>query len=214
VSDTPIVPRRVMLLEQALRPVYATLVARLDAPPAGTAAVSDMVALLSIHLEAMRAACGRLEARISDVMNDVLANDAAGDAVVQRSAARFAAVVEDLLDGHRDVRVSVVHGDDAQARDLLAGAYRHLLVEIRDWLGEVVEALADPQAVARRRGLALDDPIELELNLRLTPAPQLGALARWARRHPARLGPWEKVALLAIGWWAGSALFGDNDDCG
>ncbi len=212
-SDTPTVPRRVTLLGQALRPVCATLAARLDAPPAGTAAAPDMAALLSHHLQAMRGACERLEARVRDLMDDVLANEAASDADVQRSAARFAVVVEDLLDGHRDVRASNARGDDVQARDLLAGAYRHLLVEIRDWLGEVVAALADPLAAARRRGIAPDGPIELEFALRLTPAPQLAALASWARRHSARLGLWDTIGLLAVGWWVGNALFGGSDDC-
>jgi len=40
-----------------------------------------------------------------------------------------------------------------EARDLLAGVYRHFLVEVRDWLVELVETLADPMVAVKKRGL-------------------------------------------------------------
>lgn len=214
-SDTPQVPRRVTLLGQALRPLWVRLATRLDAPAGSASGTPDMAQFLARHLEAMRGACMRLEDRTRGVTDDVLSNEAASDADVQHAASRLTAVVDELLDGQREVRASSVHGANAEARDLLAGAYRHLLVEIRDWLGEVVEALADPLAAARRRGLALDEPVELTLALRLTPAPQLAALARWARRQPGstRLSLWETIGVLALGWGIGNALFGNHDDC-
>ena len=126
----------------------------------------------------------------------------------------------DLLAVYREVLALNPYGRDTQARDLLAGVYRHTLVEIRDWLEDLVETLADPIAVVRRRGLPTTGYVELPLTLTLTAAPELASLSHWvgsnaggAARRQSGLGFWGTVGALILGWGIGEALFGD-DDCG
>jgi len=158
-------------------------------------------------------------------------NEGAGDAEVYRAVGRLDASVDDLLAGYVGVRALRVFGTDAVARDLLAGVYRHTLVEIRDWIAELVDVLADPLAALRKRGLPTSGTVELPLKLTLTAAPQLAELSlcfqrQWAtpallpaklpaiagRPREAGLGFWGTVGTLILAWGLGNALFG-NDDC-
>lgn len=114
-----------------------------------------------------------------------------------------------------------------RTEEMLEHAYRHSLIEIRDWLHELVETLADPMATVHRRGLPTSGYVELPLTLELTAAPELAGLSRWAERQSgysgfssstslnrkSGLGFWGTVGAVVLGWGIGEALFGD-DDCG
>lgn len=224
-DDEPLLPRRVTLLGEAMRPLWRKIEAQLDHPVLPASPVYGMPEIVSRHLDELQALAHRLTDRINSLMSDVVANESATDGDVYRAVGRLEAFVDDLLAGYRDVRALSACSSDAEARDLLAGVYRHALVEIRDWLADLVETLADPMAVIRRRGLPTTGYVELPLTLTLTAATELVALSRWIRRNGGRfsaggtprrksgLGFWGTVGGLILGWGIGEALFGD-DDCG
>lgn len=219
-ADEPLLPHRVTLLGEAMRPLWRRIGTQIEHHVLPATAVHGMAEIVSRHLDALQARAHRLNDRINSLMSDVVANESATDGDVHRAVGRFEALVDDLLAGYREVRALNAYGRDAEARDLLAGVYRHTLVEIRDWLDDLVETLADPMAVVRRRGLPTTGYVELPLTLTLTAAPELAALSRWiggnAGGIPGRksgLGFWGTVGALILGWGIGEALFG-NDDCG
>ena len=231
-SDQPLLPHRVTLLGEAMRPLGRKILGQLDMPVAPAASVSDINGIVSNHLEALQRIVHRLPAQLAGLMTDVVDNEGAGDAEVYRAASRLEASVDDLLDGYRGVRALHVFGTDAVARDLLAGVYRHTLKEVGNWIEELVETLADPLAALRKRGLATSGEVELPVTLTLTAAPQLAELSRCLQRQratpafpqlkrpaiaepPQETGPgfWGTVGTLILLMGVGNALFGKGD-CG
>lgn len=231
-SDQFSLPHRVTLLGEAMRPLGRKISAELDMPVAPVADVYGINEIVSNHLEALQDIVQRVPDRLAGLMADVVENEEASDAEVYRAVGRFEASVDDLLAGYRGVCALLVFGTDAEARDLLAGVYRHTLEEVRGWIVELVDALADPLAALKKRGLPTSGMVELPLKLTLTAAPQLAALSRCLRRQQAApglppaqppaaaaapreagLGFWGTVGTLILAWGLGDALFG-GDDCG
>lgn len=226
-SEESLVPRRLTLLGEAMRPIWQKLEAEIEQSAWSSTPVMDIVATVRHELAQLETAVHRLTERINDLMDEVVSNEAASDSDVYRAVGRFEAPLRDVLASYHGVQGLAAYGADAEARDLLASVYRHSLIEIRDWLGELVETLADPMAAVRRRGLPTSGYVELPLTLELTAAPELAGLSRWAERQggygvfssstsPNRksgLGFWGTVGAVMLGWWIGEALFGD-DDCG
>ena len=229
-SDERVLPPRMTLLGEAMRPIWLKVRAQLDMPVQQASAVTGMGNVVSQHFDSLQNTIPRLEDRINRLMTDVVSNEEATDGEVYRAVGRFEAFLDDLLADHQAVRALKAYGADVEARDLLAGVYRHFLVEVRDWLGELVETLADPMAAVKKRGLPTSGHVELPLTLTLTAAPQLMGLSRWAERQSVSLsspqnstgyraprksglGFWGTVGVIVLGWGIGEALFGD-DDCG
>lgn len=227
-SDQPVLPRRVTLLGEAMRPLERRISGRLDMPVAPVADVPGMNEIVSNHLGALQDIVQRLPDRLAGLMADVVENEGVSDAEVYRAAGRLEASVDDLLAGYLGVRALRAFGTDAEARDLLAGVYRHTLAEIRDWIAELVAVLADPIAALRKRGLPTSGAVELRLALRLTAAPQLAKLSQWTTSQqvsqptadyqppPASgLGFWGTLGTILLAWGIGGALFGGDDcECG
>jgi len=231
-SEQPVLPHRVTLLGEAMRPLGRRISEQLDLPVAPVVDVYGMNEIVSNHLAALQAIVQRVPDRLAGLMTDVVDNERASDAEVHRAVGRIEASVDDLLTGYLGVCALRAFGTDTEARDLLAGVYRHALVEIRDWIAELVDVLADPLAALVNRGLPTSGTVELPLKLTLTAAPQLAQLSRCLRgqraapafplaRPPAAaasprepcLGFWGTVGTLMLAWGLGNALFGD-DDCG
>jgi hypothetical protein len=78
-----------------------------------------------------------------------------------------------LVTGLQSVCALNAKGVDPLVRNLLAGAYRHPLNEVRDWLVELMAAIDDPFTALQRRGLPTTGQIEIPITLKLTQAPQL-----------------------------------------
>lgn len=229
-NDALALPPRMTLLGEAMRPIWEKLKGQIDQPVPHTEAVVEMREIVLSHMRSLQDMIPRLADRINHLMRDVVTNDDAGDADTYRAVGRFEAFLDDLLADYRSVRALKAYGDDTEGRDLLAGVYRHTLMEISDWLGELVETLTDPMTAVVKRGLPTTGRVELTLTMKLTAAPQLENLTRWAERHaavlsgmqyapgaPARqksgLGFWGTVGTMALAWGIVGALFGDHD-CG
>ena len=213
-NDEPLIPRRLSVLGEAMRPVWRKLVSEIDARSWPSTQVLDMVATVQHNLGQLESAVHRLTERINNLMCEVVTNDAASDSDVYRAVGRFEAPLRDMLANYHGVQSLAAYGADAEARDLLVNVYRHYLTEIHDWLHELVETLADPMAAVKRRGLPTSGYVEFPLILELTAAPGLTGLSRWAKRHSKTgLGFWGTVGAIFSEWGICMALF-RNDDCG
>lgn len=220
-SDEPLLPHRMTLLGEAMHPIWSDLETQIDMPVSQISGeIVDIAKLASHHLDALQGAMQRMEGRIDGLMTNVISNQSADDADVYRAVGRLESTIDDMLEHYRIIRALGVAGTDADARDLLADVYRHTLVEIRDWMEELVEVIADPMAAVVKRGLPTSGHVELPLSLTLTAAPALDLLSRWVERRSASLaqsatssglGFWGTVGAIALGWGIGDALFRDHD---
>ncbi len=104
-------------------------------------------------------------------------------------------------------------GSDEYPYLLLAAIHRHTLTEIVDWIDELIEAIDNPIHALQRRHLPTMGRVELDLTLRLTPAPELAELEQYYRawsvdqRHSGTergLGFWGWAAVIGLGLWLGS----------
>ena len=220
-TDETILPKRISLLGEAMSPVLVSLRSGIAQQLSATTPVGAMIDVVSVSLNSLQGIVHRLNGQVNGLMSDVVAREDASDADVYRAVGRFDAFLDELLAEYQGLKRLSAYGADIEGRDLLVGAYRHTLVEIRDWLEDLVGTLADPQAALRRKGLPTSGPVEIPLTLHLTGAPELAALGRWGERQSGvfsssrnlGLGFWGTVGALALGWGIGSALFGDDDCC-
>lgn len=216
-TDTIVVPHRLQVLGEALKPVWKKLDARLGKPPVPTIPIQDMIKVISNHLDYLQVAMRPLAGRVEALMSDVVANEDVSDAEVYRAVGRFEAPLDDLAEHYLEAGSLAVYGADTEARDCLVGVYRHALLEIRDWLKDLVESLEDPVAAARAKGIPIEGQVELPFTLTMTSAPELERLTTWlsrqaaSRRQKSGLGFWGTVGALALGWGIGHALFDDDD---
>lgn len=212
-SDELVVPEPLRDLGQALQALLQRLRAELATNVVATTRVADPVATLSRHLHALPQLADRLVARLDDLNADVAANPQAGAADVQRAVGRLARCIDAFLEGLREAQSLRSGGAAAEMPLLLAGAYRHALGEIAQWLERIVNALADPAAEYARQGLPTDVPGQMHLALQLTAPPQMQGIHQWIGRQksPRALSLMDKASALVLGWALAGALFNDCD---
>ena len=222
-SDEIVLPRRMTTLGEALVPLERNLRSSLDASVATTAPVGSMIEIAKEHFDKLQSVVHRLSDRVDGLMSDIISKDDASDSDVYRAVGRFESVLDELQSGYRDVRRLAARGDDIEARDLLAGVYRHALKEIHVWIMDVISVMADPAAALRARGLPTSGNIELPLTLTMTSAPQLQGLKTWIQRKANSswsgsskrpgFGFWGTLGALWLGWEIGEHLFGGHHHC-
>jgi hypothetical protein len=220
-SGDTLLPRRLLVLGEALSASEKELSTRVDVPVDEKIFVSDMLSRIQSALGALEATLCGLVACVNDMMDGIVSNEAADDAAVHRFVGRFDAFLEQMIIGYQNVQSWEVYGEDALVRDLLAGVYHHSLDETQEWLQETTEALTSPMTVLKRRGLPTEGHVELRLMLTLTEAPELEALLFWAECQISRRGVsagetagrglLETLGLLAVGWGIGKMLFSGRD---
>ena len=197
-NGNPVLPPHVITLGSAMRPVLSKLEARMmDTPTHRTVAKYDMADAISGQLDELLDTISGLATEVN-ILDDVLST-AGADAESHRVVGDIEVYLDDLLAQRFEVLQWRAVGSDARALDLLAGVYRHLLTEIRDWLEELIETIADPLAAVKRRGLPTSGNVELQLTLTLAEAPQLAALHRWVERSHRPAGKSDLGLLGTVG---------------
>ena len=213
----------VAALGAAMRPLLSTLRARMVEPMHRTVAIHDVDDAIARQGDNLGSALSKFAAAV-DTLGDILSNDGeGGESRIHHNAGRLGVHLDDLLDGYDEVRRWDARGSDAHAVDLLEGSYRHILTDILDWLEELVEAIADPVAAAKLRGLPTSGAVKLNLSLAITDPPQLPELHRWVRRnghHAAEPASgrsesgrdfWDTVGAVVVGCAIGDWMFGDDE---
>ena len=221
-ADDLVLPPRLALRGRAMQPRWQKIHTEIcrEATPSHTPC-DDMAETVMRHRDALTAFMTRIDREINRLTVKVVGQEDASDAQVHHAVAHFEALLDDVLNGHAEVCALDVHGRDAEARELLAGIYRQLLMDIRNWLEDLVRTLADPLAELRRRGQPTTGPVEIALPLHLNTAPEINALRDWMEKEtalqihaPSRttgLGFWGTVGAMVLGIGIGEALFGGDD---
>lgn len=221
-----LLPPHVTLLGQALTPSLQRLErqlkprARLEpsAPLANFAEVAEeTLSRFGDSSERLVGEVGRLDAVVN-------ATDVA-DAEVHRVAGRVEMVLDELLGGYAALRNLQPASWCIEGHELLLAALRHPLMEIRDWLRELVDTFAEPAAAVEKHRLPNRDQVTLHLALTLTAPPALEAFTRWLEEQEGQLagngqapqrGKWDGLLALVAGLALGGLFFGGDDElyCG
>ena len=224
-SENPTLPPCVLALGEALRPLLLKLQAQMDAPVRRDLWIVDLAGEIADHLDELEDTVSGLVAKVN-ALGELLAREGPM-AGIHRGAGGLEVYLDTLLTRYSEVRRWLPGASGAAARDSLAGVYRHLLTEVRDWMDELIEVIDDPLAAVKRRGLPTSGYVELPTSLTLTAAPQLARLRDSLELdllepggHGPQSAPTEKqglgflgtVAAAALGFGIGSWLFGGEGD--
>ena len=185
-AEESIVPKPVMVLGDALRPISREMEKRMLEVPARTERQEDILKFVSRHLGRV----GDDVVALTDELNGDLRNAiAAGDnsAAIWRATGRFEMCVERLLDSYDEVRRVKGDARDAPGLLLLSDIYRERLDQARAWLDEVLDFVDDPIATLRKRGLATEGDVDLTISLTLEASPQMDSLVRWGKQRAEEL---------------------------
>lgn len=220
-DDEIVLPHRMTVLGKAMASIESSLKAALDSRLSPSAPVTSMIEVAQQHFDILQANMQKLTNRVNALMTEIVNNETAIDGDVYRVVGRLEGVLEDLQSGYFDIQRLAAGGRDIEARDLLAGVYRHTLIEILAWIREIVTAMANPKEVLKSKGLSTEGNIQLNLALTLTPAPELEALTRWIARErvvaeagsdssssrKTGWGFWTTMFAILAGWLIVKLLF-------
>ena len=175
-----VLPSSLVVLGEALRAIALKLHTDMASEPVRIDQKEDMLAFASRHLATLSEGVQRLESEINEGMAVM-----ASPADAHRAAGRLEVQLEHLLAHYDEAKSVYPSSEDAEGRLLVLDVYRSLLIQTRRWLDEVVEALNDPIAALKARGLPTEGRVELPLTLTIRAAPQLEQLTRWAEERAA-----------------------------
>ena len=216
-ADRPLLHPHVTLLGEALRPLPAQIDAALCTPTPPKEPETSFVTAAQVGLARLDEGVERMASEVNALGHIVTAADAPA-ADVHRAAGRVEAVLEDQLRLHAALYHLRREPAYAHGQELLLATYRNTLIQIRDWLQEIVDTLADPMAALEKRGLPTSGNVELQLSLELTAPKELGEFREWVAREAdeedersSRAAAWGSLLTLAAGVLLGGLFFGDDE---
>ncbi len=202
-------------LADSLRPVGESGRGLVDAVRSHLATYEDVLHGLTREIERLAAS---------------LATGNAGEAQIFAAMGRVEAYLDIMNAECFKIRSWHVDQGDAIARNSLASAHEHTLDEVLEWLKNVDDALTDPFDLLKKQGHATPDEsetphrvkawtdghsdseaIDIPLVLKLTEAPKLSAIERWAKRRARRTRSNRSGGIVEgflfggiLGWWFGA----------
>ena len=120
--------------------------------------------------------------------------------------------------------------EDAEARVLMIGVYRHHICNICDWLEHLISAISNPAREIQRRGIEPSEYVELTIPLNMTTPPEMDKLTLLAegfhhqpptsqvlpilppQSSPRSPGLLANIGALVFGFGVSGAVFGGRDD--
>ena len=222
-APSPDVPRPLVVLGDAWRPIVDKFHERLEFEPRQTRRPKDMIDLVQRHLDEYLdesqqfvVECESLFNLLSEQFAQPATDPDAAETTIRRAVARVERCLDRLLIGYHAV-LRVKPGPLDAGWSILIDAYRHTLLDIREILDREQEFLADPIVFNRNRGLPTTTPIQhvVDLDLSVITPDDVEALHRWASdpaSHSETQLPWWSapltlltgyalIALLAWWWW-------------
>ena len=183
-------PRHLVALGDALRPVARRFRARMEAPPRPVDLVDDMIVFVSDHLRMVGDTAEDLGHEVEYSLGTVASLPEATDAQVRVVVGGVQVRLDRLLDDWDEVRRVKPRRPDRRGWRLLEDLYRDVAEQVCDWLEEAVEFLNDPAAGATPIVLTLREPT------------QMPALEQWAEDRSRRRGRAE-AGVKRRSFWIG-----------
>ena len=199
------------VLGGALQPALRRVEAALDEPARPTGRGESFIAVGERTLGHLVDALEHLE-KETELLHRALAPDLP-EAEIHRAVGRYEVVLDGLLQCHAELRQARPRAAHQRGHRLLVTAFRSMLIQIRDWLREVVDIGADPVQVLKRKGLPTSGHVTLDLTPQFTTPEEMDQFVAWADGQ-ARAGKssfWNGIVAFAAGWFVGGLFLGDDD---
>lgn len=227
---TCLLPTQIVALGEALAPVVKA--ARRETSRKIQQSGQAFITLVDLihHMGVVEHALTELSPRLDGLMTDVVRNDGAGVLEAGRSAGRLEQVLSELVEGYLEAKASHAGPEDAEARVLMMGVYRHYISNICDWLEHLISAIANPAHEIQLRGIEPSDYVELTIPLNMTTPPEMDKLTQLVERFdhhpptsqvspilppqssPRSPGLLATIGALVFGFGVSGAVFGGRDD--
>ena len=203
------------LLGEALTPVLQKVEAQSSEPARPIGAAKNFHDVGEHAGNQISASLGRLADEVK-ALNGVMHADTP-EAKIHRAVSRLEMVLDELLESYADVCHALPSPTNERDHRLLLAGLRRMLARIQEWLRDVVDAMADPKVVLKRRGLPTNGEATLDLLLDLD-VPEWHQIRAWAteqteavNREKRARGFWSGLAAFVVGIFLGGLFFGDDD---
>ena len=180
-ANSPQTQAYLQALGEALVPVAEKLKAGYSASASQYLPSSDIMELVSRHLQRLADDTEQLQDEINGLGASIRQN--ADLASLDWRVGRLESRIENLVEARAEVSSWDGDTEDSDGRFLLLVIYNRLYRELGSWLEEVIEVCTDLEGSLKRRGLATTGTVSLTLILRLTTPPEVQELAEWCRRR-------------------------------
>ncbi|HPW29060.1 MAG TPA: hypothetical protein PLL01_06705 [Rhodoferax sp.] len=163
----------------------------------------------SRHLGVIQRVLERLPSRVEGLIADGVSGDEPDIAHVYRAAGRLEEVLSEWVDGYQEVKASQAQPEACEVRDLLVGVYRHHLLEVCNWLADLVKVIADPAEAMEKKGLPIGNGATLTVSLSVTVPPEMDKLLAIAKRMQIETAPeTESIPATQRAMQSGPGLLG------
>ena len=225
-AEASILPRPFVVWGDSLRPISHCIADRMDDAPPQTTQGVNIFEFSARHFEMLEDNVEKLEDEITDVLGPATAAEIS-DADVWQVAARIEVHIERILDGFDEVRGVRPDLADAAAFSLWGEIYRDFLEQVQSWLMDILDAVDDPLATLRNRGLATTGNVDPTIRFAVSTPPQVERLERYLeQRSKEDIASAEEAAveecgkiiattmlvLVLAGFGLGWLLGGDGDE--
>lgn len=122
---TCVLPPQILALGEALAPVAKAARHELARRVRPSGQAFNILDDLVHHMGVVEHALTKLSPRLDGLMTDVIRNAGAGVLEAGRSAGRLEQVLSELVEGYLEAKASHAGPEDAKARVLMMGVYRH-----------------------------------------------------------------------------------------
>ena len=204
---------RMGVLGGALQPALRRVEAALNEPPRPTGRGESFIAVSEHALGHLGDTVEQMEEE-TELLHWALAPEVP-EAEIHRAVGRYEMVLDDLLQSHAELCRARPRAAHQRGHRLLVAVFRRTLIQIRDWLRDVVDTGADPVQVLKRKGLSTSGDVNLELTLQLTTPKELHQFIDWVdeqqRVEDQKNSFWNGLAVFAAGIFVGGLFFGDDD---
>lgn len=141
------------------------------------------------HMELIQRVLERLPSRVGGLFNDSVSGDESDIACVYLAAGRLEGLLSEWVDGYQMVMASHAQPEIGEVRDLLLGVYRHHLLEVCDWLADLVKVIANPAVAMKKSGLQMGESATLTVSLSVTVPPEMAKLLEIVKRMQIETAP-------------------------
>jgi hypothetical protein len=223
-----VLPPRFAILGEALASLERRLRMAMDQSVAPIGHELVMPESLSHHLGVIQRVLGRLSARVEGLISENAPGGESETAQIYIAVGRLEEAFSGWVDGYQDLKASHASPEVSEARRLLLAVYRHHLVEVCDWLANLVKIIDDPAVAMRELKLRMGEGATLTFSLTVTVSSEMDQLMAIANRiqierpseiessspakSPMQSGPGVlgTIGALAIGFGVTKAVLGSN----
>ena len=184
-----VLPPRFAIVGDSLAPLVNNLRAAMAQDPGLSRHEFVIPESLSRNMDVIQRVLERLPSRVEGLIADGVSGDEPDIAHVYSAAGRLEEVLSEWVDGYQEVKASQAQPEACEVRDLLVGVYRHHLLELCNWLADLMKVIADPTAAMKKSGLQMGEGATLTISLSVTVPPEMAALLDIAKRMQIETAP-------------------------